>query len=81
MKGMRGLRSGSTASRRTCPALCRVCRYGLGLPIEAMKRKRVGVLRGVAVAIAVEVRWVHGRRDIGRANSDFFLCVVEDAGR
>lgn len=45
-RGSRRGRSGVRASRRMWPALCRVVRYGRGLPIEAMKRKRRGVLRG-----------------------------------
>lgn len=53
-RGTRRGRSGVRASRRMWPALCRVVRYGRGLPIEAMKRKRRGVLRGVVVDIEGE---------------------------
>ena len=62
-RGTRRGRSGVRASRRMWPALCRVVRYGRGLPIEAMKRKRRGVLRGGGVDIEGEVvsgLWLRG---------------------
>lgn len=52
--GREGVRRGFTTSRTRWPALCRVWRYGALLPIEAMKRRRRGVVMvGVGVGVGV----------------------------